>query len=128
MGHFPTKDILFGLGKVRDGIESERVLCGESALPKQVLEVSETVRPRELCAVIHKLLVGQPQERVGELGVDIRDRVFDVGLRRGDRMMILLSFFIPDGFRGTCLFVDAFGRHPGARRERRTKVAQRANT
>jgi len=127
MRDFPTKDILFGFGKVRDGIESERVLCGECALPEQVFEVPETVRPRELCTVIHKLLMGQTHERVGELGVDIRDRVVDVGLRRGDRMILL--FFIPNGFRSrrTSLFVGAFGRHPRARREMRAKVAQRAN-
>jgi hypothetical protein len=108
--HFPTKDILFGLRKVRDGIERERVLRGERALPEQVFEVSETVRPRELRTVVHELLVGQTHERVGELGVNIRDRVVDVNLRR------VLSFFVPDGFRRTSsLFVDVFGGHPGAK-------------
>jgi hypothetical protein len=126
MRHFPTKYGLFFFGKVGDTLESERVLCGESALLEQLFEVTEVVRPRELCAIAHKLLVGQTRERIGELGVNVRYHVVDMDVC-GDTRTILL-FFISDGPCGTFLFVVIRSGHVEGRRQWRDEITRRANT
>ena len=68
---FSTEDLLFGFAKVGDVLESVWILCGEGTFLEQLFEGREAVCPRELCSVVHELLVGQARERVGELGVDI---------------------------------------------------------
>jgi len=58
MRELPTKYVLFCLGKVRDALESEGILRSDGTLLEQFFEVSEAMGPRELCSIIHELLVG----------------------------------------------------------------------
>ena len=58
MSELPTEYLLFCFGKVRDALESEGILCSEGPLLEQLLEVTETMGPCELCTIIHELLAG----------------------------------------------------------------------
>jgi hypothetical protein len=113
MCEFPTEDVLFGVGEMRNAVESDGILCRESAFPEQVFQVSQAMCPGKLCSIVHELVMGQTGERVRKLGVDVGEVIVNVAL-----LGPLGAVFITGGSPyWTLLLIRAFGRHGRAEGE-----------